>query len=67
MLALSFGKLVIAFITVLSYPSTGDPVDTFVMDLACNLDDDCEITIPRCEEDEPCWNCATMGNRICGN
>lgn len=20
----------------------------------------------RCEEDEPCWDCATMGNRICG-
>lgn len=19
-----------------------------------------------CEEDQPCWNCATMGNRICG-
>lgn len=21
---------------------------------------------PACEEDEPCWDCATMGNRICG-
>ena len=20
-----------------------------------------------CAEDEPCWNCATMGNRLCGN
>lgn len=20
----------------------------------------------RCEEDQPCWNCATMGNFICG-
>lgn len=20
-----------------------------------------------CQEDEACWNCATMGNRICGN
>jgi hypothetical protein len=19
-----------------------------------------------CQEDEPCWNCATMGNRVCG-
>ncbi|WP_185902530.1 hypothetical protein [Streptomyces sp. WAC05292] len=19
-----------------------------------------------CEEDEPCWDCATMGNRVCG-
>lgn len=19
-----------------------------------------------CEEDEPCWDCLTMGNRICG-
>ncbi len=21
---------------------------------------------PRCEEDQPCWDCATMGNRQCG-
>lgn len=21
---------------------------------------------PRCEEDMACWNCHTMGNRICG-
>jgi hypothetical protein len=21
---------------------------------------------PRCEEDQPCWDCATMGNLICG-
>lgn len=20
----------------------------------------------RCEEDQPCWNCKTMGNKICG-
>ena len=20
----------------------------------------------RCEEDQPCWNCKTMGNHICG-
>lgn len=20
----------------------------------------------RCEEDEPCWNCETMGNHVCG-
>ncbi len=20
----------------------------------------------QCEEDEPCWDCETMGNRICG-
>lgn len=20
----------------------------------------------RCEEDMPCWDCTTMGNRICG-
>ncbi|AGU91975.1 hypothetical protein ADAWI_58 [Mycobacterium phage Adawi] len=20
----------------------------------------------QCEEDEPCWDCTTMGNRICG-
>jgi hypothetical protein len=21
---------------------------------------------PRCEEDQPCWDCRTMGNHICG-
>lgn len=21
---------------------------------------------PRCEEDQPCWDCVTMGNKICG-
>jgi hypothetical protein len=20
-----------------------------------------------CEEDQPCWNCATMGNHVCGS
>lgn len=23
-------------------------------------------TQPTCEEDEPCWDCHTMGNRVCG-
>lgn len=23
-------------------------------------------TQPACQEDEPCWDCTTMGNRICG-
>lgn len=23
-------------------------------------------TAPPCQEDQPCWNCATMGNGICG-
>lgn len=22
--------------------------------------------VPVCEEDQPCWDCSTMGNRICG-
>lgn len=22
--------------------------------------------VGRCEEDQPCWDCATMGNRLCG-
>jgi hypothetical protein len=26
-----------------------------------------EPVAPQCEEDQPCWNCATMGNGICGN
>lgn len=24
-------------------------------------------TTSPCEEDEPCWDCTSMGNRICGN
>ena len=24
------------------------------------------LTVERCLEDEPCWDCETMGNRICG-
>lgn len=24
------------------------------------------LVIERCEEDMPCWDCTTMGNRICG-
>jgi hypothetical protein len=23
-------------------------------------------TTPECQEDEPCWDCTTMGNMICG-
>lgn len=23
-------------------------------------------SVPRCAEDDPCWDCHTMGNRICG-
>lgn len=27
----------------------------------------CETPAPPvCQEDEPCWDCTTMGNRICG-
>lgn len=25
-----------------------------------------ETSAPVCEEDQPCWDCATMGNHICG-
>lgn len=67
------GQIVIALVTTLTYPTTDDVIDTFTMDLACNLDPECEITITRdgeshygCQEDEPCWDCATMGNLICG-
>jgi hypothetical protein len=24
------------------------------------------LTATPCAEDDPCWDCATMGNRICG-
>lgn len=23
-------------------------------------------TVAHCDEDQPCWDCATMGNLICG-
>lgn len=23
-------------------------------------------TVPICQEDMPCWDCTTMGNKICG-
>lgn len=23
-------------------------------------------TAERCEEDQPCWDCETMGNKVCG-
>lgn len=22
--------------------------------------------VDRCEEDQPCWDCETMGNKVCG-
>lgn len=25
------------------------------------------VTQTHCAEDDPCWNCATMGNHVCGN
>lgn len=24
------------------------------------------VSVAACEEDQPCWDCTTMGNRICG-
>jgi hypothetical protein len=27
---------------------------------------DTATDVPTCYEDEPCWDCATMGNHICG-
>lgn len=24
------------------------------------------LTLERCEEDMPCWDCETMGNLVCG-
>jgi hypothetical protein len=24
------------------------------------------VPVPVCQEDQPCWDCETMGNRICG-
>ena len=71
---LIFGKLVLGFIVALTYPPVvdGDP-DTFVMDVVCFTETECEIQVvrgeshyARCEEDEPCWDCRTMGNMKCG-
>lgn len=25
-----------------------------------------QAAVVACQEDEPCWNCATMGNHVCG-
>ena len=25
------------------------------------------LTVPPCQEDEPCWDCTVHGNRICGS
>lgn len=25
-----------------------------------------DVLAPPCQEDEACWDCRTMGNRICG-
>jgi hypothetical protein len=30
------------------------------------LGSDVTTRAPSCFEDEPCWNCSTMGNRVCG-
>lgn len=24
------------------------------------------VEVPACQEDDPCWDCETMGNRVCG-
>lgn len=44
-----FAKLVIAFVITLTYPTTDDVLDTFGMDMACNMDPDCAISINRGE------------------
>lgn len=31
-----------------------------------NLHPQRSTTTVQCQEDEPCWDCHTMGNRICG-
>lgn len=38
-----------------------------VMLTACQPDHTPNVTTTtRCVEDDPCWNCATMGNHLCG-
>jgi hypothetical protein len=43
---------------------TGDPTDEGEKLTPAELAE-LAATPDRCEEDEPCWNCATMGNKIC--
>lgn len=42
----------------------GDGTTAFVA--ICAPTPPATTTAPRCEEDEPCWRCEAMGNRICG-
>ena len=30
------------------------------------IDPHTTVNVVRCEEDQPCWDCTTMGNKICG-
>lgn len=40
----------------------------FTMAAQCSVQESRQEPAPvaKCEEDEPCWNCHTMGNRRCG-
>lgn len=51
MLSLAMIFGIILFLLVV-FPATGGDVTT--------------VPYHQCEEDEPCWDCETMGNRICG-
>lgn len=49
-------------------PQVGDPMPEITHDYG-RLDRPTYVPAPTttaCEEDQPCWDCATMGNRLCG-
>lgn len=50
--------LVIALRVSFSYVDTGTPVPSATTSTVTTRD--------ACQEDEPCWDCSTMGNRVCG-
>lgn len=31
-----------------------------------SAEDSRAVVVAQCEEDQACWDCATMGNRVCG-
>jgi hypothetical protein len=41
-------------------------VSVLVTGIAFDRTNPNEIKLIKCEEDMPCWDCSTMGNKVCG-
>jgi hypothetical protein len=59
------------FVVTTWHNAQGVLLDHHYVSLQTKVKGDCvppvtTTTPPVCYEDEPCWNCETMGNRICG-